>query len=197
MITANSLLYELYVAYLDARKHKRTTHNQLVFEYHLEEHLLQLCEDILSGKYEISPSIYFIQKHPVKREIFAGDFRDRIVHHLVYNYISPIFEKTFIYDSYSCRKYKGTSKGVQRVMKFMRSASENYTKECYILKLDIQGYFMAINKDILYQKIQSVLTLNESSLCVPLAFLLPLLEKIVYNDPTTAGIFKGKKSDYH
>jgi hypothetical protein len=71
----------------------------------------------------------------------------------VYNYISPIFEKLFIYDSYSCRKGKGTSMGVQRVAKFMRSCSENYTQDCYILKLDIQGYFMAIDKEILYEKV--------------------------------------------
>ncbi|MDR3169618.1 MAG: RNA-directed DNA polymerase, partial [Candidatus Peribacteria bacterium] len=130
---------------MDARTHKRNTHNQLVFEYGLETYLIELYQELLSGSYEIGKSIYFIQKHPIKREIFAGSFRDRIVHHLIYNYIAPIFEKTFIYDSYSCRVGKGTSMGIKRVAKFIRSCSENYTKDCYILKLDIQGYFMAID----------------------------------------------------
>ncbi|MDD3302553.1 MAG: RNA-directed DNA polymerase [Candidatus Gracilibacteria bacterium] len=156
-INKQKLLYDLFKAYYDARKNKRNTLNQLDFEFNLEENLINLGEELFSGKYEVGRSIYFIQNHPVKREVFAGDFRDRVVHHLIYNYISPIFEKEFIYDSYSCRKGKGTSLGIKRVSKFIRSCSENYTKDCYVLKLDISGYFMSINKDILFEKIERVL----------------------------------------
>ncbi|MDD3303240.1 MAG: reverse transcriptase domain-containing protein [Candidatus Gracilibacteria bacterium] len=157
MLNKQKLLYDLFQAYYDARKNKRNTLNQLDFEFNLEENLINLGEELFSGKYEVGRSIYFIQNHPVKREVFAGDFRDRVVHHLIYNYISPIFEKEFIYDSYSCRKGKGTSLGIKRVSKFIRSCSENYTKDCYVLKLDISGYFMSINKDILFEKIERVL----------------------------------------
>ena len=65
------LLYDLYIAYLDARKHKRKTHNHRFFQEHLEDNLVQLCDDLLSGNYVISPSIYFIQQSPIQREIFA------------------------------------------------------------------------------------------------------------------------------
>ena len=67
----NQLLELLYQCYLQARKHKRHTHSQMNFEYHLEDNLVELCNDIYDEKYEISPSIYFIQQEPVKREIFA------------------------------------------------------------------------------------------------------------------------------
>ncbi|MDR2540483.1 MAG: hypothetical protein LBD11_01560 [Candidatus Peribacteria bacterium] len=109
MVDPTCLLVDLFQAYLDARKHKRNTHNQLEFEANIEENIVQLHRDLLSGTDQIGRSVYFIQQYPIKREIFAGNFRDRVVHHLIYNYISPILERQFIYDSYSCRKGKGTS----------------------------------------------------------------------------------------
>ena len=100
----------LYYAYLEARKHKSQTNAHLQFQENLQENLDQLCRELYEMKYQISPSIYFIQQQPIKREVFAGDFRDRIVHHLIFDCIAPRREKQFIYDSYSCRKGKGTSK---------------------------------------------------------------------------------------
>jgi len=108
-----------------------------------EQKLLDLGRELVNGTYKISPSICFISFKPLQREIFAADFRDRIVHHLIYNYISPIFERSFINDSYSCRLGRGTSYGIKRLNHFIRSCSENYKKDCYILKLDIKGYFMS------------------------------------------------------
>jgi len=136
------LLEGLFVAYYAARSNKRNTINALKFEKHFEHNLFKLCEDIIERKYDPQPSICFIVNKPVKREIFAADFRDRVVHHYIYNHISPVFEKTFINDSYSCRKGKGTHYGIQRLDHFIRSCSHNYSKDCYILKLDIKGYFM-------------------------------------------------------
>jgi len=90
MIKKQKLLHNLFQAYYDARKNKRNTLNQLDFEFNLESNLLELYNELINWTYEIWKSIYFIQNYPVKREIFAWSFRDRIVHHLVYNYISPI-----------------------------------------------------------------------------------------------------------
>lgn len=206
------LLFDLYISYLQARKHKRHTHSQMAFEIELESNLVQLCNDIYSWTYQISPSIYFIQKSPVKREVFAWNFRDRIVHHLIYNYISPYREKQFIYDSYSCRKGKWTLLWIERISKFMRSCSDCYTKPWRILKLDIQWYFMAINRDILWKKINDVLsnwktiTENKDNKIFPNGrfliswnfpeYLTKIIHEIIYNDPTTNGIFKWKSSDY-
>ena len=174
MLNKQKLLYDLFQSYYDARKNKRNTLNQLDFEFNLEENLIKLYDELLNWNYKVWKSIYFIQNHPVKREIFAWDFRDRVVHHLLYNYISPIFEKEFIYDSYSCRKWKWTSFWVKRVQKFIRSCSNNYTEDCYILKLDISGYFMNINKDILFEKIEKVLNKNTKIQTHP---WIPSLEK--------------------
>ncbi|MFT6915897.1 MAG: hypothetical protein ACJAWL_002207 [Motiliproteus sp.] len=75
----------------------------------------------------------------------AADFRDRVVHHLVVNKLNPLFEKIFIHDSYACRKGKGTHFGIQGVDRFIRQCSKNYTTDCYVLKLDVKGFFMAMS----------------------------------------------------
>jgi RNA-directed DNA polymerase len=72
---------ELFQAYFDCRSNKRNTINALAFEKHFEHHLFQLKEEILNGNYHPGRSIAFIVNKPVKREIFAADFRDRVVHH--------------------------------------------------------------------------------------------------------------------
>lgn len=207
------LLFDLYISYLQARRHKRHTHSQMVFEEKLEDNLVQLCDEVYNWNYQISPSIYFIQQNPVKREVFAWNFRDRIVHHLIFNYISPYREKQFIYDSYSCRKGKWTLMWIKRISKFMRSCSDCYTKTWRILKMDIQWYFMAINRDILRNKNYKVLsnrkniTLNSDDELFPSGrflvsgefppFLIKIVHDIIYNDPTQNWIFKWKQSDYN
>ena len=119
----NKLLKDLFYACYDARRNKRNTINQLIFEINFESSLINLYESIVTRSYSPERSICFMVQKPVKREIFAADFRDRVVHHLIYNYISPIFEKIFINDSYSCRKGKGTHYGTKRIDHFIRSFS--------------------------------------------------------------------------
>jgi retron-type reverse transcriptase len=161
-IDRDKITLDLFQAYFDARKNKRNTINALAFEKHLEANLFALASEIIERRYSPKPSICFIVDKPVKREIFAADFRDRVIHHFIYNYISPIFEKSFINDSYSCRKGKGTHYGINRIDHFIRSCSQNYNKDCYILKLDIKGYFMAMNKLLLFDKVKNELIRNKN-----------------------------------
>lgn len=92
-------LHELYEAYFACRKNKRNTINALEFELDYESKLMDLMEEINNRSYEISRSIAFMIQKPVQREIFAAEFRDRIVHHLIIGKLNPLFEKQFIYDS--------------------------------------------------------------------------------------------------
>jgi hypothetical protein len=130
----------------------------------------------------------------------AADFRDRVVHHLLYDYINPAFEKLFIEDSYSCRKGKGTLYGVKRLETFIKLCSHNYTRDCYILKLDIKGYFMSIDKDILARNVYSVLAKapieRENKAPLDREMIAYLLDKIIYNDPVRNCIIKGQPSDW-
>lgn len=141
-------------AYMQCRKTKRGSSSALAFELDYEHNLWQLYNDILDGSYKISFSTTFVVEHPVKREIFAATFRDRVVHHLVMNVLIPKFEKEFIYDSYACRQGRGTLFGIKRIKSFIAQCSDGYTKDCYILKCDILGFFMNIDRDILWQKLK-------------------------------------------
>ena len=192
------LLEDLFQAYYDARKNKRRTFSALKFEDKFEENIFKLYEEIISGKYQPGRSICFIVNRPIKREIFAADFRDRIVHHLIYNYINPIFERHFIYDAYSCRVSKGVRCGIKRVDHFIRSCSENYKKDCYILKLDISGYFMSIDKDILYNQVKERLMKYKMKNKIDFDFkiVLELIEKTIFSDPTKNCNIKGIWSDW-
>lgn len=191
-----SLLHDLFVAYYQARKNKRNTINQLEFEINYEAHLIQLYHDIVNKKYSISPSICFIINKPVKREIFAASFRDRVVHHLVFNYINPTFENKFIEDSYSCRKNKGTHYGVQKLNAAIQTCSQNYTQDCYVLKLDIKGYFMSINKNILHKNLQDAIQGCKNMAYITKKRSLYLVETILADNPTLNCVIKGCKSNW-
>ena len=145
-LTKEQLLTDLYQAYYDARRHKRNKPYQLRFEAKLDENLQELCNELYTRTYKSRPSVCFIISDPKKREVFAADFRDRIVHHLYYNYTHEIYERTFIHDTYSCIKGRGTHYGINRLQQHIREESQNYKIPCYTLKMDIRGYFMHINR---------------------------------------------------
>ena len=194
METFEQLLYQLHLSYLQARKNKRNTHNQLAFELNQETNLHQLTKVIFEKKYTPKPCIAFIIQKPVMREIFAADFRDRVVHHLIIGKLNHLFEKQFIHDSYSCRVGKGTHFGIQRIDRFIRQCSSNYTKDCYILKLDLQGFFMSINKTILFEKLERFI--KEKYYYPDKDLLIKLCKQVIFNDSTKNCIIKGSKSDW-
>jgi RNA-directed DNA polymerase len=194
------ILTNVFRAYFDARKHKRNTLNQLNFEFNLEENLVALYRDIRERRYHVGKSVCFVVDHPVIREIFAADFRDRVVHHLIYNDIAPQFERRFIEDSYACRKGYGTLMGIERMGHHIRSCTDNYSKQAYILKLDIQGYFMSINRKILYDKLEKTLLVDKGRVAdntrLDLELILFLIKEVIFDDPTKNCIICGEKQNW-
>jgi hypothetical protein len=190
------LKLDLFQAYFDARRNKRNTINQLRFEINYEHHLLALYEELINRTYTISKSIAFVVNYPVKREIFAADFRDRIIHHLIYNYINPVIDEQLITDCYSCRKDKGTLYAVKRMYQFMKDCSQNYTSDCYVLKLDIQSYFMSINKHLLYEQLQKILLPLQKNNRIDKDLLWWMLDRVIWNDPKTSCVIKGNLSNW-
>lgn len=168
MKTYNNLYKEIYNfdnlhnAYLKARKCKRFKHEVLEYSNNLEENLLQLHNVLIHNMYEPSPYRSFIVKEPKERLILCLPFCDRVLHHAICNIIEPIFDKTFIKDSYACRKGKGVIAGVKRVEKFVNGVLK--FGDIYCLKMDVKKYFYSINHDVLKRiirkKIRCVNTLN-------------------------------------
>lgn len=174
-------LEDFFEAYYQCRKRKRRTINALEFEVDYEANLVRLWKEVNSRKYEIGKSICFIVTKPKIREIFAADFKDRIVHHVVMMKLEPLFEEIFIEDNYNCRKNKGTLYGVKRLFEKIRECSNNYTEDCYIGKFDIQGFFMSIHKPTLWKMLKEFV--NEKYNGKDKDILLWLVEKIIMNCP--------------
>ncbi len=193
---SDQLLIDLFRAYYDARANKRNSVNALEFEINYEQNLFELYYDLKNGTYQIGRSVAFVVFDPVQREIIASPFRDRIVHHLVFNYINPIFEAHFINDSYSCRVGRGTTYGIKRISHFIRSGSNNYQQNCFILKLDLAGYFMSINHQKLYDKIRSRLLKEKNHCSFNLDLALGLLQQIIFHNYTSNCVIRGSRNDW-
>ena len=191
---AGDFTEELFQAYFDCRSNKRNTINALAFEMHFERNLFRLQEEILNDSYKPGRSIAFIVNKPVKREIFAADFRDRVVHHWLINKLNPLFEKEFINDNYACRVNKGTHFGIRRADGFIRSCSKNYSADCYILKLDIEGFFMHINREILFKRLRKFII--EKYEQADKGLVIRLCRMIIFNDPAKNCHIKGSRKDW-
>lgn len=156
-LTYTQLYKDLYQAYLGARRHKRKREYQKRFEKKLFENLHLLCKELYTRTWKPRASMCFIITDPKKREVFAANFRDRIVHHLYYNYTHELYERTFIKDTYSCIKGRGTHYGVDRLYRHIQQESQGYKVTCYVLKMDISGYFMHISRQLLLDICSSTL----------------------------------------
>lgn len=151
----NMLLTELYKAEVEARKGgKRKTEDCHKFEANLMDNLVRLRNDLIEYSYKPSRGAVHVIKEPVVREIFAAPFRDRVVHHWIVAQLSQWWEPRLSPKSCSCRVGKGTSYGVKLLDKEIRRVSQNFAKECAVVKLDIRGYFMHIRRDILFDRVK-------------------------------------------
>ena len=179
-------------AYFDCRKRKRGTVNALKFEINYERNLVKLWKDVNQRKYKIGKSITFVVTRPKDREVFAADFRDRVVHHVIMQRLEPLFEADLIEDCYSCRNGKGTLYGVQRLAEKIKEYSQNYTKECWVGKFDLKGFFMSIRKSILCDMLEDYI--KDKYKEADQSILIYLIKKIVLHRPQNNCI---KKSPEH
>lgn len=185
---------EVFDAYFACRRKKRGTHNALAFEADYERKCIGLWRDINAGTYKPSRSVAFIVFKPVQREVFAADFRDRVVHHLIARKIEPLLEAEFIDDSYSTRVEKGTLYGIRRVEGFVRECSAGYTQDCYVMKLDIRSFFMNISKELLCSRLETFL--REHYRENDREMLLYLLRETLFNCPEKNCIRRCPVSDW-
>jgi len=143
----------LYQGYISARKGKRNKHAVQKFEKELTTNITTILNEIHSQTYvPIPPRKFFISCKATgkKREIAAPSFRDSVVQHTLYNAIYDIFDRGFIFDSYGCRRGKGTHKASDRCQKFLRK----HSGDLYYLQMDIRKFYYSIRHDILKESIE-------------------------------------------
>lgn len=137
----------IFQASQQAQKGKRFRENVLAFNYKLESELIAIEKELISKAYVPGKYRTFQIVEPKKRMISAAPYRDRVVHHALCNVIVPIFERTFIYDSYANRLGFGTHKALKRFTEFLRSSR-------YVFQGDIKKYFPSIDHEILKEFIR-------------------------------------------
>ena len=192
----DDLEWALFQCFLMARRGKIRTVDEFNFDGFWEENLRQLVSDIINRRWKPSSSKAFVTHTPVDREIFAAQFRDRIVHHLLYAVVAGWWDKRFIYDSYSCRVGKGTDFGILRMQKFMRSASQNGKHKAYVLKGDLSGYFMSLKRQTLYDKVMWGLKRQFSDGGWLYELCEYLWREVIFDDPCIKARMVGAADDW-
>lgn len=130
-------------------KNKKSKKDVQEFERNLMQNIFFLHNELKNKSYKHGGYTAFQVNDPKPRDIHKASVRDRVVHHLLYQSLYAYFDKKFIFDSYSCRKNKGTHRAILRFEYFARKVSKNNTNQCFVLKCDIRKFFASIDHNIL------------------------------------------------
>lgn len=131
-------------AYQRCLLHKKSTISAVLFRINEQENIRQLHRELIGGTWYPTTSIAFITEN---REVFAAAFRDRVVHTWVSMRIIPLLERQFVPTTWNCRKGKGVLYAVRNLREQIRNASENFTRDAWIMVFDLSGFFMNINRE--------------------------------------------------
>lgn len=142
-------LENIYRSWFLFCKGKKRSEELESFQYHLERELVLLHEDLKNGRYVHGGYKNYMVYDPKKREICVATMRDRVVHRLLYEYLVPIFDQTFPYDVWSCRKGKGLSAAIERVQFFISKYPH-----AFIFRADVQKFFDNVDHDRLKQMLR-------------------------------------------
>jgi len=116
-------LKNIWRSWREFRKGKRTGNEMHTFQYSLEKNLFELFQNLNTSLYRHGGYRKFIVCDNKRREIAVASIRDRVVHRLIYDFLEKIYDKTFIYDAWSCRKNKGLLGAIERINAFMKPFS--------------------------------------------------------------------------
>lgn len=139
----------LFQAWEEFKRDKGQREDVLIFEKNLESEIFQLHRELKSETYKHSGYEDFYISDPKRRHIHKAIVRDRVIHHAIMRILYPLYDKTFIDQSFSCRVDKGTHRGVKTLKSMILKSSKNNTQAVYILKCDIEKFFDSIHHDIL------------------------------------------------
>jgi len=128
---------------------KKNRKDVIRFQAELADNIASLYADLKRKTYVHGPYSTFNVSDPKPRIIHKASVCDRVLHHLIYKELYWYFHFRFIYDSYSCRKNKGTHRALDRFRSFARKVSRNHTRPCFVLKCDIKKFFASIDHAVL------------------------------------------------
>jgi retron-type reverse transcriptase len=168
-------LLEAWKEFLRGKKSRKDVQE---FERDLMTNIISLHNELVLKTYKHSPYEAFNISDPKPRNIHKAKVRDRLLHHAIYRMLYPFFDRTFIYQSYSCRYRKGTQKAIQRLQGYMYKATNNHTKTAWVLKCDIRKFFASIDHETLIKIIKEY---------IPDQDIVWLMKEIISSFPETGG----------
>lgn len=183
-------LEKLLLAYRSCRKNKRNTIHALEYELDYEKNLSELSRRLKNRTYECGRSICFAVTYPKLREVFASEFEDRVVHHLLVLKMEEKFEKTFSHSSFACRKGKGMLAASKYLRSMVLKVTKNKTRSAYYGQFDIKSFFMSIDREVLLEILLRKINREFKNTDE----LVWLVEKVVNHDPTKKVLFKSSPS---
>lgn len=147
-------LENLFKAWQEFKRGKANKIEIQQFAFNLENNIFKLHNRLVQKTWKPDPYISFYVKDPKLRHIHKASAKDRVFNQALFRVLYQIFDKWFIFDSYSCREGKGTHRGVLRLKSYIRKNSHNYTRPTFSLKCDVRKFFDNINHDILFDLIK-------------------------------------------
>ncbi|MDE5988972.1 MAG: hypothetical protein K2H17_06205 [Duncaniella sp.] len=148
-------------AWIDCERNKRSSNSCTKFRWHAARDLVELWKEIREGRYKPKASMVFMVTHPVLREVWAGAFRDRVVHHWEHLRYQPIIEQYCIDAgdrSMNCRKGYGSLLAVETFNKAIYDFTEGYTRDdCIIVGGDFANFFMSADKPLIWPLLEELI----------------------------------------
>lgn len=145
------IIENVFRCYQEFRVGKKKKRDVIAFEQDLKNNLINLHKILSQKIYQPGSYTAFYVRDPKLRLIHKATVIDRIVHHIASAQLEKIYEPTFYAHSYSCRKNKGTHKGVLTLQKLALKASKNNARTCWALKCDVKKFFASVNHKILLE----------------------------------------------
>lgn len=172
-------LNKWYDIYRTCKKRKSSKPSHLAFLFDFSCSITAICFDVGEMEYVPRMATCFIITLPRLREVIAADFGDRLVQTFYVSVIMPILEAKYLHpDSFACRKGKGGLHAVQQLQEYVYEESNGYTTDLWLAKVDIKGFFMAIDTDLAARMLYKLIEENVEDF--ELRNVLLYLTRIIY-----------------
>ena len=134
----------LFLAWREFPQGKRPILEVDCFQYNLFTNLLGLTNDIINDNYCHGGYRKVVVAEKKRRDLAVAEIRDRVVHRLIYDELTRIYDKTFDFDVWSCR----VDKGLHRCLSRTQHLTKKY-KEHFIWRMDIAKFFDNVDHKVL------------------------------------------------
>jgi len=148
-------LNNLFFAWREFKEGKLQKIDVRFFKSSLGKNLSEIHNKLKNKTWIPDEYVSFYIRDPKLRNIHKASVRDRVLNQAVFRILYKIFDKSFIFDSYSSRIGKGTHNAVYRLNDFIRKESNNYRSNVFVLKCDVQKFFDSVSHDVLMKLIKN------------------------------------------